>query len=471
MIEEHNCFEEFINTAAIGEQQVYGEYKSKLDSFTDESKLPYELLLERKNLVELKISDEEYKKSESALKTPNPTLLQKFQINFYQTIESINQVFKPSSSNQSSSSSSSSNEDDSLQNKKIKVMSWHPQHRLLAVCNKNDVIYIYYFPNQDMYGMGNVRPLTLWFELQSKVYDIQWKPFLPYTLAVACENGIILWEIDISDLKVELKRTSPNYRINQSSTCANILNYPYFLSNTITWSSNGLQLACGSTNHSSILLWDVVSRVPTFIPRYNGNSLLVWSPKNDYLLSCGGKTCRIFDISKWDYNNKEWPMLTNYQTGSWNGKGEYLAVASGDRIQFIQCINRAFESGGELMYVEKTSTYRLQNVGAIGGSGSSSGELFLGGHIKKIAWSPDSQRLAVIFYLNSKSRNNDTYCAIYKIKTYPKFSVTPRGFIRSKDQSIQSVSFVPNYKKGSLLSIAYNDGTIKFFPLLYQYKQ
>ncbi|EGC32913.1 hypothetical protein DICPUDRAFT_56766, partial [Dictyostelium purpureum] len=443
MVEEKSSFEENSKKIIINDQQVYGEFKSRIEPFSDESKLPYELLLERKNLVDIKVDEQEFRGREETLKAPEPTQFQNAQLKLYQIVDTINECFRKKP-DQLEAPQSQLNDNS---NKVIKCMSWHPQHRVLAVCNKNDVIYIYYFPNQDMYGMNSVKPLTLWFELQSKVCDIQWKPFLPYTLAVATENGVVIWEIDISDLKPELKKLSIHYKVNQSKTCSNILNYPYYQPTTITWSSDGLQLACGSPKHPSILLWDVASRVPTFIPRHYGNNFLVWSPKNYYILSCGGEYSRIYDGSNWSYNDKEWKMLSNYQTGAWSEKGEYLAVGSGDKIHFIQCINKAFDSGGETVYIERTSTYKVPQQNNLPSTSSSNNDLYLGGYIKKIAWSPDNQRLAVIFYLNSKSKTNDQYCAIYKVKTYPKFSVTPRGYIRSKDQPINSISFVPNYKK------------------------
>jgi len=478
MIQESHCFEQYVHSIPTIDQCVYGEYKSKLESSSDESKLPYDLQLERKNLIDIKILEEEPRKSESVLRTPNPTWIQTLQSNIYQTIDSINQVFtkKPVDAYNV----------ESLSNKKIKHMAWHPQQRVLAVCNRNDIIYIYYFPHDDMYGMNQVKPISLWFELQSNVKDLQWKPFYPFILAVASDNGVILWEIDITDLKISLKNVttasttgstssilgySNQYHHHYSSkTCSTILNYPYFTPTTITWSSNGMLLACGSPTFSSILIWDIASRVPSFVPRHGGNSFLSWSKKSDNLLSCsassgsgGNSNFRIWNISNWNYNNQEWKVPSSYQTGAWSEQGDFLAVASTDKIYFVQCLHKAFDSGsGNLVYIEKTSSYKIfQN----------NQDVFVGGHIKKIAWSPDGQRLAVIFFLNRHSNDSDTLIALYRVKTSPKFSLTPRGFIKKRESSANSISFVPNYSKGSLLSVAYNDGCISFFPLLYRYNK
>ncbi|KAF2070996.1 hypothetical protein CYY_007691 [Polysphondylium violaceum] len=474
MIQESHVFEQFVHT--VPDQTVYGEYKSKLESAQDESKLPYDLQLERKNLIDLKILEEEPRRGESVLRTPNPTWIQVLQSNVYSTIDSINQAFtkKPVDAYNV----------ESLANKKIKHMAWHPEQRVLAVCNKNDIIYVYYFPHDDMYGMNQVRPLSLWFELQTNVQDLQWKPFHPYILAVASDNGVILWEIDINDLKMSVKNISTSTSMpmastgvhhqgyNQSKTNSSILNYPYFRPTTITWSSNGMLLACGSPTFSSILMWDVASRVPSFVPRHGGNSFLCWSKTTDNLLSCSAASSgnknnsnsnfRIWNISNWSYNNQEWKVPSSYQTGAWSDKGDFLAVASTDKIYFIQCLHKAFDSGaGELVFIEKTSSYKIFY---------NNQDIFVGGHIKKIAWSPDGQRLAVIFFLNRHSNDSDTMIALYRVKTSPKFTLTPRGFIKKRESSANSIAFVPNYSKGSLLSVSYNDGCISFFPLLYRHK-
>ncbi|EFA84466.1 WD40 repeat-containing protein [Heterostelium album PN500] len=458
MFEQAHCFERYVKTVADENSIVYGEYLSKLDPVESEQQLPYELQLEKKYFNDINVGNDEQRRRsyQDVMRSPNkdeiPLYVEPL-MNLQSFVNGMIEWLNDNLSNMTmsiNSSSGSKSSSSSSANSQVKSMCWHPQQRILAVCNQHDIISLYYFNSNQQQHQQQLdidytiyQPLTLWTEHQTNVTDIQWKPHTPYTLAVATENGIILWEIDINELKTP--NSARQQSNNNSRTNATVLCHPYFKPTTLSWSSNGLYLASGSNQLYSIVLWDVASRVPTLLPRYGGNTLLSYSPiSNEFLLSASRENFRIFDTSKWDYNNKQWNQSFNYVSCAWTPAGDYLAISYNDQINFIQCKNKALETSGDLVYVEKTTTYKAYQNNT---------EVYVGGHIKKIAISPDGNRLAVIFLRNRSSNDNDTLVALYRLKTTPNLSLTPRGFLKKRNQPIQSISFVPNYSKGSLLSV------------------
>ncbi|GAM17023.1 hypothetical protein SAMD00019534_001980, partial [Acytostelium subglobosum LB1] len=407
MIAEAHCFEKFVKTAPDDNSIVYGEHLSKLESVDNESQLPYDLQLEKGFFTDLKVSTEEHKTTthHSAMKSPSAEApayiqhifaLERLTEGVTQWIDhAINKALGNDIHNQHHHHASSSSG-----NTAVKAFAWHPQQQIMAVCNSNDIVLIYNFQQHGRAMMLSAPPLSLWMEFQVGVTDLQWKPNAPYTLAIATKNGVVIWEIDFNDI-----RSVPS-NASKSNTNAIVLTYPYFAPTTLSWSSNGLQLASGSPGIHSVIVWDVASRVPTSIARHGGNAHISFSPHDQFLLSASHHNIRIFDTSKWDYNNKQWNFTSHH----------------------------------------------------------------VGGHIRSIAISPDGNRLAVIFLKNRSTTNNDTLIALYRLKTTPNLSITPRGFLKKRNHPVQSISFVPNYTKGSLLSAVYNDGVITYFPLLYNTK-
>ncbi|EGG20826.1 WD40 repeat-containing protein [Cavenderia fasciculata] len=468
MLAQSHCFEQYIKSVPDHGSIVYGEYLSKLTAYprginldnnnplTNIQQLPYDLQLERHYFTDLTIPMVEHKDSTSVMMTPTRS-----QPPYIEPIRNIQSVLS-TVTNQLNQWLTKKDEVvyDSIgfNDCDVKSICWHPKQRLLAICNRNDVVLIYSFPSNGVVS-HEYKPLALWMEFQSSVIDMQWKTHNPLTLAVSCKNGIILWEIDLNDFNSLVAKNNINKMTQPSMTNATILNYPCFIPTTMSWRSDGLLLASGSRSLNSIVVWDVASRVPSLVPRYGGNAVVSFSPMDDLLLSASNENTRIFETSKWDYNNKQWAFNSNYISSGWTPLGDYLALASGDQINFIQYKNKALDTfGGNLVHVEKTTTFKITQNG---------NDYHVGGHIRQIAISPDGTRMAVIFLKNRSETDNDRLIAIYRIKTHPTLIITPRGFIRKLDQSLQSIQFVPNYSKGSLLSATYVDGVVSFFPLLY----
>ncbi|KYQ89594.1 WD40 repeat-containing protein [Tieghemostelium lacteum] len=482
MIQEEQCLLDIKTLDDI----VYGEYKSKLignTEISDESKLPYDILLERKYFKNLIVGKGKFDKKENLLQSPIPIYIQNIQKIIASKINSVYNWANSFSKEQEDLHQANRNSNiNGLRNDSvIKLMKWHPQYKYLAVVNSNDVVYIYNFTSLDQQGVvgsANIgKPISLCFEFQSGVKDLQWKLNYPLTLALASDNGIILWEIDLDDFESLLQNETNrqqqheyNNRISNTSvinttmkngimklepsrTTATVLSYPFFNASTISWSRDGLQIISGCDSYNYIAVWDVATKVPTFIPRHRGSFLLDCNYTGNLALSCCSKTksFRIYKLSDWTYEGKEWKQISSHQSACWSPNGEYLCIASAEKMMFLQSEQNAMESVGELRYLEKTTPYHVtyhEKNGAI------FNQTTVCGHIRKVLWSPDGQRLAVLFFKGTKTEKNESIIALYRVRTSPRFEVSPRGFLKNEGVvPIQNISFMPNYQKGSLLTV------------------
>lgn len=70
----------------------------------------------------------------------------------------------------------------------VRAFAWHPQTPKFAVASHGDLVRVY-APNV------SIVPL-LKHKSQRNITDMAWKPYCASLLAVACQDGVVLWQLD-----------------------------------------------------------------------------------------------------------------------------------------------------------------------------------------------------------------------------------------------------------------------------------
>lgn len=159
-----------------------------------------------------------------------------------------------------------------------RCIAWHPykQHVAVAVCN--DTISIY---NVVLRKWCNV---SLRHDFQQEIRAIEWKPYSGGTLAVACRNGICLWQMSAASNKTE----------NFSCNWVRILKVDTGPVLAIAWSPCGNMLASASKNSNVVSIWsphlasantEMLPRDPLNIGWASNAQVLCWSPTGYYLFA------------------------------------------------------------------------------------------------------------------------------------------------------------------------------------------
>lgn len=120
----------------------------------------------------------------------------------------------------------------------IRCIRWHPNCFKIAVAASDDSIRVY--------GDEPSIVPVLKSGLQKSITSLAWRPFTAGELAVGCQNGALIWNID------------PNSLITRPLSQAIQLRYGnHFPVTSIEWSPTGCLLASASINDPDILIWDV----------------------------------------------------------------------------------------------------------------------------------------------------------------------------------------------------------------------
>ncbi|XP_058442819.1 aladin-like isoform X2 [Malaya genurostris] len=120
----------------------------------------------------------------------------------------------------------------------IRYISWHPNCFKIAIAASDDTIRVYS-------DEPNIVPI-LKSGAQKFVGSLAWRPFASGELAVGCQNGVLVWNID------------PNSLIARPLSQAVQLKYKqHYPVTSVEWSPNGCLLSTASINNPDILIWDV----------------------------------------------------------------------------------------------------------------------------------------------------------------------------------------------------------------------
>jgi hypothetical protein len=123
----------------------------------------------------------------------------------------------------------------------VRAIAWHPVWPLLAVATGDSVLFF-------NARSRSVEQVALTHELQRGVLALAWRPLDAATLAVACGSGVCLWHVEFD---------APSGGAVSTAWMRNLRAHGHAPVTTLAWAPDGVLLATGSPNDSSVMLWDV----------------------------------------------------------------------------------------------------------------------------------------------------------------------------------------------------------------------
>ncbi|XP_049609852.1 aladin [Syngnathus scovelli] len=333
----------------------------------------------------------------------------------------------------------------------VRAFAWHPHTDKFAVALLDDSIKIY--------NPQSLTTPTLKHRLQRSVAAVQWKPLCASGLAVACQNCLLVWNVDPCSLS-----TRP------SSGCAQVLSHPgHSPVTSIAWSPNGSLLASASPKDTAMMVWDVAAESCVPLQRVGGGgvSFLSWSTDGSHLLaSTPSALFRVWETRRWTC--ERWPCEKGRcQSGCWSPDGSRLLfTVQGETVIYALTFT---ETPGVL-----TGTTKGSPVASVVADlsqttfNTSQGEVTVGGEIQSLTWDPRGERLAVLFK-GDPQLDQPAVIPVFKTRTKPIFELLPCGFVQGElGAQPRLLQFHPNFQHGALLTVCWSTGRITHVPFYFQ---
>ncbi|XP_057686403.1 aladin isoform X2 [Corythoichthys intestinalis] len=333
----------------------------------------------------------------------------------------------------------------------VRAFAWHPHTDKFAVALLDDSIKIY--------NPKSATTPTLKHRLQRNVAAVQWKPLCASGLAVACQNGILVWHVDPCSLS-----TRP------SSGCAQVLSHPgHSPVTSIAWSPNGSLLASASPMDTEMMVWDVAAESCVPLQRVGGGgvSFLSWSTDGSHLLA--STPCAVFRV--WEtrmWTCERWPCdKGRCQSGCWSPDGSRLLfTVQGEPVIYAL----TFTDTPGL----PTGTSKGSRVASVVADLSQTtfntpdGDVMtVGGEIQSLSWDPRGARLAVLLKGDPQA-NRPAVIPVFKTRTKPIFELLPCGFVQGAlGEEPRLLQFRPNFQQGALLTVCWSTGRITHVPFYF----
>lgn len=262
------------------------------------------------------------------------------------------------------------------QNSPIRAIAWHLDITKIAVAAADDVVRIYGSEN-------NLIPI-LKCKQQKNITCLAWRPMSNADIAVACESGIIIWNVDPNSM---VTRPSMNHAI----ILQRIEHTPVI---SISWSPRGDILASVAANDSKILLWDPEMDRTSSLKRPGtiGHNLLRWSPVGDKLFAATSMyVFRVWNCVDWQADR--WSVLCGrVQACCWSPNGKHLLFTTNEEpiiylLSFGKTnimLNTNNATGNEAIPLFDVSKVDLNGV-------------VIGGRVRSMEWDVKGNHVAVLF--------------------------------------------------------------------------
>ncbi|KAJ9587941.1 hypothetical protein L9F63_018616 [Diploptera punctata] len=321
----------------------------------------------------------------------------------------------------------------------VRCISWHPHCVKLAVAAWDDSVRVYTF--------GTSLIPILKYKNQRAVSCLAWRPYSASELAVGCEAGVFVWQVD------------PNSVVTRPSvSCAVFLQRPHHSPVTsIAWSPQGDVLLTASAADTAMYVWDVA--LEKFVPlrRVGGGgvSLVTWSPDGSKVFAATtGIIFRVWDTDHW--LPERWTVMSGHvQAACWSPCGSMLLFATSEEpLIYSLTFNRL----GSMFCTDDISRNALPVVD-LSDIEVNEGER-IGGLVSSLAWDRKGRHLAVLF-------KKTDLIAVFLTEIHAVLQISPCCLIRGMVGEIPNcISFQKNFNEGSMLSIAWSSGRIQHFPLI-----
>ncbi|KAK6629857.1 hypothetical protein RUM43_003678 [Polyplax serrata] len=322
----------------------------------------------------------------------------------------------------------------------IRAIQWHPHTTKLAIAAWDDSIRIYSINSQ-------LIPI-LKCKNQSFVSCMAWRPFCASELAVGCDEGVIVWNVD------------PNSVITRPSmSCGQVLRQPGHRPVTsLEWSPRGDLLLTASIVDTSMYLWDVSMEKYVPLKRVGGGgvSFVTWSPDSTKVFTAtGGLIFRVWKTEKWI--PERWTVVSGrVQTACWSPCGSVILFATTEE-PLIYAL--PFDAVGSVFQSDDLSN--ANPVIDLTPIDASVNEGRIGGLVTSMCWDNTGHHLAVMF-------KESSVIAVFKTEIKTIFKISPCCFINGLAGEVPSaINFQKNFQEGAVLTIAWSTGRLQHFPFIY----
>ncbi|XP_076270083.1 aladin-like [Rhynchophorus ferrugineus] len=326
------------------------------------------------------------------------------------------------------------------QSSTIRYISWHPYCTKIAVVTCDDSVRI--FSSDSTYT-----PL-LRCKQQRHITCVAWRPLSNTEIAVAHENGIILWNIDPNSL---VSRPS----VSNAIILHRLEHRPVM---SIAWSPKGDKLVSVAACDNTILVWDPELNRTSSLKRPGGfgQVLVKWSPTGEKLFTCSdGLVFRVWDYRNWEC--ERWTVLSGrVQTACWSNCGTTLLFATSTEPIIYGVIVK-----NDLVFATDTESSSNQALPMFDVSKIDCGGAMIGGLIQTMETDPKGKHLAVIY-------QDTNAITVFSIVRQPGLKLIPSALITGLEEERPStVSFQQNFEAGACLSIGWSSGRIQYYPIIY----
>ncbi|XP_058796068.1 aladin [Phymastichus coffea] len=336
----------------------------------------------------------------------------------------------------------------------VRCIAWHPHCIRIAVATRDDRIRIF--------STGNIGTATLRHSGQKSVCCMSWRPHAGRELAAACQNGVLIWTVELGAASNSLSHAFMlKYRNHAPVT-------------SVSWGPQGDILVSCSLTDMNMIIWDVAKESGVPLKRVGGGGLCFtrWSSCGSRLLAT---TCRkVFRV--WNTG-----VGTPWTTERWTvPSGRVAAACFGPNLTLLFTSTEdpamvfSLPLQEQIFDVKKSGTLNDTKVAAplIDLSrvtfSSDEGDLdyTVGGRVVSMDWDSVGKYLAIMF-------QDSPMVAIFKTKVGSISRITevkPLCLVKGFPGEVPScIQFYPNYQRNndvSILTIAWNSGSVRHFPIV-----
>lgn len=276
---------------------------------------------------------------------------------------------------------------------KVRAIDWHPHTLKLAVASMDDALRVFYGGSEsDKTLVPNLK-----HPRQKNISCIKWRPLSASGLAVAAQDGVVLWKVDPNSLSSRPASSCVTFLISSGHRPVT----------SLAWSTDGLTLFSASPCDNKIIAWDVTrndgAHTPLVAITGGGISLLSLSPTGKLLLSATPSLeFRVWN-SGGDWSNEKWTDLNGrLRTAAWSPDGATLLFATeGDCLIYAIDFKTNWETKnreGKNRGIETTGEARpVLDLSQLDVGDSDCDASMSGGGVHQLAWDPSGERLAVAF--------------------------------------------------------------------------
>lgn len=304
----------------------------------------------------------------------------------------------------------------------VRALAWHPRAPLLAIATVDAVLLF----NVHARAFEQV---ALSHEFQRSVLDLAWRPGDDSSLAVACGGGVALWHVEF-DARSHIVSTAwlRFLRVGGHEPVS-----------SLAWAPDGVLLASGSPNDSSVVLWDVDLGKGTPLGAaapLHGVTMVRWSPDSTMLFAATPTAFGVYRIAdRWQL--ERWTKCGGgVLAAAWLPDSSALLLACaaerGERRAppTLTALRFARQGGSVLMSLPLPPVVATLRDGR-------QWRVF-GGAITDMALNDTAERLAITFAPDSSdaagsgavAENSASLVALFAVTTRPNVAVLPIGAAR-----------------------------------------